>query len=292
MLTVVFLLSVSGFLVACRAREYEGKEIAKLTYETIDYNGGFTRERILDFSDNVFYVIEYFPSETEKPLSSVRKRFDDAAEKTFINGVYACGLLDLKEKYENGSIVSDGGSWKLRFDYADGSQKISSGNNAEPKKVFDACATYFFDLCGEPILGKLPPFYAEPPDVSYSFYYKTANGSVSDNGLAEVVRADFQWNKSKKQGSDLYALNRDSVSEFAEDIDYFLSLYTANYSCNKKFNEITVWQYDFDETPSERTKVYGGGWFSQIEIRLLRDKIYLYELKFENGDFVQYTFHT
>ena len=100
--------------------------------------------------------------------------------------------------------------------------------------------------------------------------------------------------KSESLDSNYYQLN-DEVkerNEFYSSYSYKLVLYTANYNCNEKFNKITVKEYDFNLELSNEKIIYTGKWFDQIELDINLNKIYVYELSFKDGDYVQYTFAT
>ena len=64
---------------------------------------------------------------------------------------------------------------------------------------------------------------------------------------------------------------------------YKLVLYTANYNCNEKFNKITVKEYDFNPEHSNEKIIYTGKWFDQIELDIKLNKIYVYELSYDNS---------
>lgn len=290
-INVLFIIFLICLLASCNSiRKYTGTKITKLTYITIDYNGGYTKKRVLDFNENKYYSNGYF-STNDNPELECKNIFTDEEEKVFIDSCYSFGLFDLKELYIETGII-DGGGWKLIFAYEDGVTKTSTGSNAVPTNIFNKCSTYFYDLCGEEVMGTLPRYYKYPPQISYSF--SIGNASISNNGLARVVRADYKWNKSESLGNNLYLLveaDKDK-NEFFKDYAYQLVLYTSNYDCNEKFNKIMVKQYDYNKNLSNEEIIYTGKWFKQIKLDLKLDKIYVYELKFKDGDFVQYTFST
>ena len=265
-------------------KEYTGTKIAKLTYITSAYDGfGYTKERLFDFNENQYLTAGYRLDE-EKEFT-LKKTFTDAEEKIFMDACYSYGLFDLAERYEPQEIVYDGYGWSMLIEYEDGTVKKSVGSNASPKEIFDKCCTYFYDLCGEVVVGLLPEYYVYPPNVSTN---------VGMYGYTDVVRADYKWNKGESLGNDLYSLNEANKdeNEFKEDVDYTLVLYTSNYNCKEKFNGITIKEYDYNSELTNERVVYSGKWFKQIELALELNKIYVYELSFRDGDYVQYTFST
>lgn len=296
----IFILLFGILLMGCeniefgneedKNKEYQGIEITKMTYITIDYNGGYTEKRVLDFLENKYYSAGFLPDE-EVPLE-VKKTFKDEEEKVLIDACYVNGLFDLEEKYEESGII-DGGGWHLIIEFADGTTKISDGDNAGPSKIFNKCATYFYDLCGEVVMGILPEYYIYPPGISYGFEYSYDNHIVSNNSFSRVVRASYKWNKNKIE-KDLYLLNENNKdkNEFITAYDYKLVLFTSNYNYDKKFNKITVKKYDYNSELTSEEVIYSGKWFKQIDLDLEFNKIYVYELSYDNGDYVQYTFNT
>ena len=116
--------------------------------------------------------------------------------------------------------------------------------------------------------------------------------SQATNGIAKVVRANYKWNKFESLDNNIYSLNNFSNNEFNDIYSYSLVLYTSNYDCNEKFNKIIIKEYDFNKELSNEKTIYTGKWFKQIELNIETNKIYVYELHFKDGDYVQYTFNT
>jgi len=296
-LLLAFCLILTGSLFSCQViREYKGKEIASLTYETVTYMGGYTERNIIDFTENKYYSLAFLPFDEESPTEpELKKEFTEDAEKKFINACYSNGLFSLDDSYI-ATNVDDGGGWELIIEYKDGTKKISTGSNKAPYTIFNKCSTAFYDLCGEQVIGNLPSYYVYPPNISYSFHYKIKeeNINVSSNILAQVERADYKWNKSLSTDNNIFAINEATKdkNKFVSDYTYQLVLYTANYDCKKRFNRITVKEYDYNAELSDEEVIYSGKWIKQVELDIELNKIYVYELSFSNGDYVQYTFST
>ena len=121
--------------------EYRGTKITKLTYETVDYNGGATDVNVLDFSANTFTYNGYFPPyiDMNDPSRTVTSEFTEEEEKLFLDTCYANGLFALEEKYTHDGIVCDGGEWTLTIEYVDGTVKLSNGINEGPYDIFNKC---------------------------------------------------------------------------------------------------------------------------------------------------------
>ena len=292
---ILLILFFSNFLISCnRIKEYGGKVIVKLTYQTVDYNGGYTTNVVLDFINNKYLSSGILPGEEQEPNLEVKRTFSEEEEKDFINGCYSYGLFNLKDKYKRTGII-DGGGWTLLIEYEDGSIKESTGINASPTTIFNNCSTYFYDICGERILGNLPDYYFYPPGVSIAFRYKIGEyGSGSDNSIARVSRANFKWKRFESLDNDLFEINNSlsDKNQFLINNNYQLVLYTANYNCKDRFTKIKITSYDFDENLTNEKEVYHGSWFKQIELDLELEKIYKFELGFYDGDYVEYTFNT
>ena len=271
-------------------REYQGVDIIQITYITEDYNGGYKEKKVLDFLENKYYSAGFLPDE-EVPLE-LKKTFNDEEEKVLIDACYTNGLFDLEEKYEESGII-DGGGWHLIIEFADGTTKKSFGDNAGPSEIFRKCATYFYDLCGEIVMGSLPQYYIYPPGISYSFEYQYDKGIVSSNDFFKVVRASYKWNKNESV-EELYFLNETikGKNKATSMYSYKLELFTSNYDCDEKFTEITVRKYDYNSELTNEEVIYKGKWFRYLDLDLEFNKIYVYELSFKNNDYVQYTFNT
>lgn len=281
-------------LIACERinfiREYTGSKIVKITCISQDYMGEYREINELNFVENKYLYIGYSPEYEEQPELEVKATFTENQEKAFMDECYTNGLFDLKERYESPGDVCDGGCWDFIIEYEDGTTKTSFGDNAGPYDVFNKCATTFYDLCGYPIVGILPDYYVTPPRLSYSF----GNGKVYTNDFAKVTLANYKWNKGASVDNNIYQINEEikEQNEFYEDVSYVLTLSTANYDCEEKFNKITVKEYDYNNELTNEKTIYSGKWFYHIKLDIQVNKIYVYELTFKDGDYAQYTFST
>lgn len=293
-INILIILSLLCILTACNSiKEYTGTKIIKITHTSIDYMGGYTIKDELDFNENKYSSLGYLPTEVENPELELKSTFTDEEEKVFMDECYTYGLFDLKESYSAPDII-DGGGWSLIIEYEDGTTKISKGSNAGPTKVFNKCATTFYDLCGQGVVGRVPEYYITPPNISYSFHFTVDTTNVSTNEIVIVRRANYKWNKCESLDNNYYQLNEETKgrNEFNSNYSYQLVLYTANYNCDEKFNKITVKEYDYNSKLTNEKTIYKGKWFDQIELDIQVNKIYVYELSFKDGDYVQYTFST
>ncbi len=313
---LVLIVLILGALTSCDKisglfmREYDGEPITEITYETVDYMGGYTKTFKIDFMENKVYKKEYYPylddSEylDEETLSSdmyknnnklaLINTFTDDEEKSFIDSCYSYRLFSIKEEYSN-NFVMDGGGWSLDITYEDGNVKRSKGSNASPQLVFNMCAVPFYDLCGERVLGSLPDYFLSPPNISVSTVYSYGSTTVHTNEGIDIERADYYWSGGRFSSSDkdLYAINEDySSCNLPTDTAVSIVFYTSNFRDYKRFSRFVFKSYDYNEELTNETVITEKRWFKQIEFELERDKIYVYELYFTNGEYVRYTFNT
>ncbi len=287
---IMFLIVFLSLLTGCNfILKYTGSKIIKLTYISIDYFGGYTNKHVLDFNENTYCSVGYWPPEEENSTLKLKSTFTDEKEKIFMDECYTYGLFNLRKSYSR-SNIRDGSGWNLLIEYEDGTSKSSIGDNAVPGNVFSRCSTAFYDLCGDSIIASLPDYYLDPPGVSYAFWY--ANGGNA-SASSSVTRANFKWNKNESLDNNIYLINKENkANKFVEDTTYQLVLDTFNYDCDEKFNKIIVKEYDFNANLTNERVIYEGKWFKQIELELQLNKIYVYELSFRDDDYVQYTFNT
>lgn len=293
-INILILIVLISVLTACNSiKEYTGPKIVKITHTSIDYMGGYTVKDELDFVENKYSSLGYMPTEVENPELELKSTFTDEEEKVFMDECYSYGLFDLKESYSATGII-DGGGWTFIIEYEDGTTKTSRGDNAGPSKVFNKCATSFYDLCGQGVVGRVPEYYINPPNISYSFRFKADTTNVNTNDITVLKRANYKWNKSESIDNSYFQINEEvkDRNEFYSTFSYKLVLYTANYHCDEKFNKITVKEYDYNSELTNEKTIYTGKWFDQIELDIQVNKIYVYELSYKDGDYVQYTFST
>ena len=296
---VLFFLLTFGFMLnSCSVniiKEYKGKEIAKLTYETKTYYSGFTETSVLDFIENEFHFEEYDPyAEAEGEHGEIYdSNFSDEEEAAFLNACYTYGLFDIDPIYE--LAADDGGGWVLEIEYKDGTKKRSEGRNSAPYEVFNNCATVFFDLCGHEVMGVLPQYYSTPPRISYSLsFWSDEKTHASGNSFVHVKAVNYKWNGHENTDFDIFAINESikDKNDLSSQYDYQLVLYTANYDCEERFTKITVTEYDYNAELSGGKVIFSGKWIKQEEMDIELNKIYVYEIAFKDGDYAQFTFNT
>ena len=275
--------------------DYDGTPLSRIIFSTVDYNGGYTAEYIIDFDENTVKYRGFLPYGGEESEYELLKEFTDEDEEILIDKLYSNDLFELEDYYDSPDGIIDGGGWGLIIEFTDGSTKESGGSNNSPKYIFSGCAKAFYSLCGYGIVGSVSPDYYSPPNISYSFSKKDNGGMMNYGSFCH--RGDYSWNGFSSSETDIYELNaaKKTPYEYYEDEEYKLSIYTANYSniyYYEKFTSITITSYDYDESLTNEKEVYSGGWFSQTGIDIELNKIYLVRLDFDNGDFVEWTFNT
>lgn len=145
-------LLLSFIFISCEMpiKEYQGKDIIKLTYSTIDFFGGNTITYEFDFVENKSYKSKNNIFDDAYLVEDLAT-FTEEQEEIFMNKCYTYGLFSIEDLYENKN-VEDGGGWTLTITYDDNSKKESKGKNKSPNNVFDKCAYAFYDLCNEGVL--------------------------------------------------------------------------------------------------------------------------------------------
>ncbi len=270
-----------------KIREYEGEKIAKLTYTSISFMGDGGRDTYtVDFSENKVFEDRYNGIE-DTTENSLINTFTDEEGKSFIDRCYTYGLFEIEERYET-LDVCDGGGWKFEILYENGEKFESEGFNAGPWDVFKNCAIAFYDVWRINIGGRLPLSFFNPPKL-----YMGVEDYIKNNTLA--VQADYSWNEGRfvSDSRDYYSINVNFGSRvFFEDIDYDLFFSTVNYDHPVSFTRFILKSYDYNEKMTGEKILISRGWFNRITIPMELDKIYVYELQFENGDYVRYTFNT
>ena len=293
---VLAIITLLCCLVGCSEaiKKYDKTPLISLTYTHVDYNGGYTTEYLFDFEQNILTRHSYLPGNEEIDRLETLATFSDEQEKTLINRLYTYGLFDIKKEYKSPPGIIDGGGWNLKISYNDGTNKTSSGSNNSPSYVFSKCTEAFFDICGDGGVGRVPPEYHTPPNISYSLDFTIGNHTTSQGATSLVERGNYKWNGFEETSQNYFQLNQNRSFPYALDKNttYEFVLYTSNYGNYDRFKECVVLSYDFNEELSGEEIVIKKGWFKQIEFTLQTNKIYVVKLSFRNGDFVEYTFNT
>ena len=291
------LVTLLGCFVGCgeRVKEYTETPLTSLTYTSVDYNGGFTKEYLFDFEKNIATRHSFLPGDDENDRTETVAEFSEEQEKTLIDKLYTYGLFDIKKEYKSPPGIYDGGGWNLEIHYNDGTSKESSGSNNTPGSVFSKCAKAFFDICRDGVVAYVPSAYYTPPDVSYALHSTVEYATTSQGAPSLVERGNYKWNGFEETTQNYYRVNQNHPFPYVLDFEngtYEFVLYTANYGDYDRFRECLITSYDFNEKMSGEEIIIEKGWFKQIEFNLQPDKIYVVKLGFKNGDFVEYTFNT
>lgn len=292
------LLSLIGLVclgfTACNSGIVKSRtDFEKLTYKTINYNGGFTSIYEIDFVNNTFsYSDNYGSLEGAFSEPEVRRVFTDDEERDFINGVNEAGLLGIKSLYKQTGII-DGGGWDLDISFSDGTTFSSKGENDSPESVFKKIAPYFYDLCETEIF-MLPEYYKMGPHIDNVFEWKTEDCLNSSNANYRENAGNYKWNKKSCEDTNYYEINKESykMNDLQSGMDYQVQFWTSNYSYSKRFKNFKLTQYDFDANLSNPITLIDQGWFKQVKADLTLNKIYVYRTTYVDGNYMEFAFNT
>lgn len=293
LIVLVLCIGLCGCVHGKKIKQYEGTPLTQLTFETVDYHGGFTTTYVFDFAENTVKTRGYLPVDGSKPDFETLTEFTEQQEQTLINKLYSFGLFNIKAEYKSPPGILDGGGWTLQIIYADETTKVSRGSNNTPKAVFKNCATAFYDICHDGIVAHVDAAYYCPPNLSYALQFTVGNTTTSQ-GSDFSARGNYKWNGFEETSCDIFQINQEFEQpyELNADTKYTLVLYTANYHYLTRFTKCEVSSFDYNENLSGEKIIVDMGWFEQIEFDLELNKIYVIKLSFANGDFVEYTFNT
>ncbi|MCM1513373.1 MAG: hypothetical protein NC090_00050 [Anaeroplasma bactoclasticum] len=280
---MLFLVILCGFLYSCTPADYQGKAIANIEYVTIDYCGGYTKEQVVDLEKGEVRSRGYMPEE-EKPAFSLEFTFAIEKVSTFMNEIHQTGLLQLKEKYPSPGGIDDGGGWRLKISYVDGTIQYSSGENHIPEAIFQKADYAFYHLYGYDLFGTLPNDILYPPHFDIAYEYIDDHNNYSQGEALSPT--NYIWNQSKKEGIDniAYALSKPVVLD--SQYNWSLVLWTANL--NYSFEQLTI--YTYDESGGNKQQLLQTKWFTQKELPLERHQIYILQVKYSQG-LCEYAFY-
>lgn len=284
----IFTVSLSLFFSSCSPYTYEGKDVSSIKYLTVDYNGGYTEESIIDFIDCQVLSRNFLPLDSYIEDYALLYEFESGAIPLFLNEVGEAGLFDLQDHYLSPAGIIHGGGWTLTIDYVDGSSKTSSGDNNAPSSVFKKADYAFYNLYGDDLFGSLPSSYTNPPVIDIAFSYSIGTNSYSQGYNGGLSPINYTWHKLKVSDIDVftYAI-QNPIHDFDTSISYKFVLWTANY--DHKFSKMIITSYDLNGNDSK--DVDNSGWFKQKEYNLEFNRIYVINMTFDYGT-CEYVFST
>ncbi len=287
-------------------KEGNSEGITEIIYESIVYHEGGTTSYKLNFTENKVYRKVYFNYSNsatlpEELLASDEyknngiyveiKTFDEEAEKAFIAACASAGFFKLESVYDSREM-DDGGGWELKIKYASGEVKSSVGINDCPESVFKACVEPFYIIVGEYVLDYVQYTRLLPPEISITA--KTEDGASEINVKNSAI--DFLWADGAFAGPsehDAYEVNEIySANKLNAELYKTVIFSTEKYHDYDEFSKFILKSYDYNAELTGETVLAEDGWFSELTFDLESNKIYVYELRFENGDFVIGTFNT
>lgn len=268
---VLFLLTLSG----C-SYQYEGKEVKTIYYESVNYNGGFTKEFVVDLENGTVKYKETDPIELTFSDFEVIYTFDTSKVEEFMNQAGEAGLFELEKEYVNPYII-DGGGWTFTITYEDGEIKESNGVNEFPDEFKEADYAFFY-LYGDDLFNSLPNDYKNPPAVNFSIQYVVGNSHYSTGGLVSPII--YTWHDTEVTVENPFELGYQlSETEFKEGIDYLLTLSTSNYTV--RFSRMVITEYDLDG--SNEKEIDSRRFFDQKEYDIEVNKIYVIKMTYDYG---------
>lgn len=282
-ISVLFLTVSFAFLCSCTLIDYQGKAITSIEYITIDYYSGYTEERIVDLEKGELRSRQYMTEEEKKDFL-LEATFAIEKVPTFVNEIYQAGLLQLKENYSSLGEIDDGSGWRLKISYIDGSIQYSSGDNYMPNAIFQKADYAFYHLYGHDLFGTLPNAILYPPHLDIAYQYTNDKNRYSQGEMLSPT--NYIWNQSKKDGIDniSYALSKPYVLD--GQYNWSLVLWTANLQY--RFEQLDI--YTYDEYGKNKQQILKSKWFKQKEVPLERNKIYIIQVKYNQG-ICEYAFY-
>lgn len=305
LLAIAVVLSTILSLCSCGAifgtkkddelKEYDGPEIKEFFFRTISYWGGDRSTYILDFEKNEYTKGRYSPYGVSTP-TYVAATFTDEQEKILIDACYTYGLFGLDGWYEDKAM--DGGEWNFAVRYADGTERRSTGINEAPEEIFEKCAPYFFDTCGEGYLTYYYPGYDPSAWNVGQFFvyllYEQDGEQYKEYLVTNLI--DAKWDNYESFGNDLYKIvyYNELNCKLYQNMDYRIRIGNQNKADRPEICLFIVKNYDFNkeltsETLITRKLAYKDEMF---EIDLEKDKIYTIEAYYPNGYYHKYAFST
>ena len=274
--------------------EYTGVKITSVTYIRRDDSVDFKK---IDLVKNQYLkkscTVDEFENEGEKVGKyEFQTNYYESDEKTFVDGIYSAGLLNLEDEYKNNITVHTYYDWYLTIEFEDGTKKQSKGMGASPDDIFNKCSTFFYDICREEVIGQLPDGYLVPQPLRCSLE------GYSDNMLGSSVISSFEsrmlnylWNYNNSINNNAYEINKKYIPgpTLLNDADYKITFYDSYY---KKFSRFILKSYDYNKGLTNEKVVCDVGYFEEYTIDLERDKIYIYTVDYEKNNFYSVTFNT
>lgn len=283
-LYVIIIMLLSIVLTGCE-KKYDGPKIIAIEYQTIDYNGGYTECKKIDFINNKVYSKEYLPEVINEIEYKEKFAIDENKTEEFINKINNIGLLNLKKEYKPLLTIIDGSEWNLVITFEDLSTKVSKGKNASPDKIFKKTDYVFYDLFGEEFFGLVAADYKNPPSLSISYFEKESNTQILDQS---IIKTNYTW--KNKVVNDInnfvYPLMHQHI-EFKENYTYTATISTSYMS--EKFKNLTLKEYDVNGNLIK--EVFKTKWFNKKTINISLDRVYIATAEFSNG-LVEYVFAT
>ncbi|MBR2965355.1 MAG: hypothetical protein IKC34_02260 [Clostridia bacterium] len=266
---------------------YDGPQIKSFEYIHVDYNGCLTECKLLDLESGTVFFKRYFPSDEKIADYEVLYTIDLSKKELLINLLYTAGLFNLDELYTTEDLIYDGGGFEFIISYADGSEKLSRGSNAEPTEIFKKADEYFFDVTGEEFIGRVEDSYKYPPKtyIQTNHHEDFPHSGPQKYLLLSPYR--YTWRKHNFN-ADSFTVPTIEPTKNGDD-----QLIMLQYS-DDIIKDVKIFTYESSETEKNslrRKKNTGYSKSHYVIFDLKPNTNYIVILEFENGT-AEYRFKT
>lgn len=248
---------------------------------TVDYNGGYRRETLVDFVNNEVLTRGYLPTMTDQiPEYEPKYTFTDDKEKEFFDYVYTARLFYLDAEYKNNHVIMDGGGWTFELNYANGTNKSSHGSNARPNTEFKYSDYAFYRLYGEDLFGTLSSSYKYPPSIDVAVHYSPDNMTNVNDSICGIAPTNYTWRWSTQTGTNNFEESKkQNYFDLSADVQYTMVLWTANFEY--RFKKLVVKSYALDG--SDEKEILNTKWFKQKEFDMELNRVYIITVTYNEG---------
>ena len=295
---IVLVSMILGLLTGCKEniKPSEPFSIQSINFSKT-YNGKMNYDCKIDFEHNSYEI-----ENKEGSLGPYNKsgNFSEENESIFVHGIEEKGIYNLKKNYIK-PFGSKKNHWQLDINFENG-ETFSSHGFLIPDDIFSACADCFYDICEDGVLYDLPLNLIYHPSINVKYYTKSNFTTyATSNKEIEEIEGNYSWyNKTidNKNIFDCCQKNDLDLLKNSEDYTPYLSIDFNSYRdyIFGDFSKVTLKNFDYNE---ELTNEKLLAEYDSLEkakdsedIILEKNKIYLLEIFYPEGMYVQYIFNT
>lgn len=273
---LIFIVII--LLVGC-SNAYGEKEISVIEYSKVNYNGGFTTTRKVDFNQNKVFVKKYLPGDEQNNFEESYD-IDNTLRDDFLKKMNSTGLFKIKNKYKTPYTIMDGSGWTFIITYEDGSVWSSRGDNAGPYTILKKADKVFFDYFGGTLFDSLDSSYTNIPNLDAAIYCENEEIEMY------AIKTKSVW------------LHESSLTSYP--ISKVVNYQKENFEINKEYTltidknniqSISIFTFELDgtkgETPERKLTFIDG--IAECKIEL--NNIYILHATYDKGS-VDYSFST